>query len=81
MPVAAEKVPAVAEKVPDVAEKVSMQDYYKKKKGIYKYEDDEKCSEEHKCDNRDLKEHLEANIRKKKEHFELDETNYLSLKQ
>lgn len=74
-------MPVAAEKVPAVAEKVRMQDYYKKKMGIYKYEVDEKCSEEHKCDNGDLKEHLEANIRKKKEHFELDETNYLSLKQ
>jgi hypothetical protein len=41
------------------------------------------CSEEHNYDNEDSMEHLEENIRMKKEHFgsERDETNYQNLKE
>jgi hypothetical protein len=81
VPVAAEKVPVEAEKVPVGAEKVQMQDCYKKNKVIYKEKDDEMCLEGHNCDNEDSMEHLEENIRMKKEHFERDERNYQNLKE
>ena len=39
------------------------------------------CSEEHNCDNEDLMEHSEENIRMTKEHYEWDGTNYQNLKE